>query len=87
MDIKNADDVQLLVEDMGWRFLPVDEVCGLLEDMNQEELHAARALVNQRVWDETYTDETAAEARWAYTRKASLFTEAIQAWAEAKAND
>lgn len=80
MDINNADDVQLLVEDMGWQNLPIQEIVEKLEHMNQQELKAARALVNQRVWDETLDDEMAALARWHYTKKTATFTEAIWAW-------
>ena len=80
MKIENADDVQLLVEDMGWQFLSPTEIVDKLDALNQEELRAARLLVNLRVWDETYDDEMAASARWAYKRRAAVFTEAIEAW-------
>ena len=82
MDIKNAHDVQLLVEDMGWKHLDTEEIVNNLEDMNHEEIRAARHLVNKRVWDETFDDEMAANARWHYTRKFAVFAEAIQLWAE-----
>lgn len=82
MKIENADDVQMLVEDMGWKFLSTEEIVNNLEDMNQEEITAARLLVNKRVWDETLDDEMAATARWHYTRRFSVFAEAIQLWAE-----
>jgi hypothetical protein len=84
MDIKNAEDVQLLVEDMGWKYLPKHEIVSNLEDMNHEEITKARHLVNQRVWDETLDDEMAATARWHYTRRFSVFAEAIQLWAESQ---
>ena len=81
MDIRNADDVQLLVEDMGWhRDLHIDDIVEKLEQINQAELKAARALVNARVWDETFDDEMAATARWHYMQKASAFSDAIWAW-------
>ena len=80
MDIKNVDDVQLLVEDMGWKLLSPLEVVDKLDELNDEEIKAARLQVNQRVWDETYDDAMAATARWAYTRKHAVFAEAIEAW-------
>lgn len=80
MDIKTATDVQLLVEDMGWKHLSATETVDKLDALNQEELKAARMQVNRRVWDETYDDEMAALARWSYTRKHATFTEAIEAW-------
>ena len=82
MKIQTADDVQLLVEDMGWKHLSIQEIVNNLEDMNHEEITAARHLVNKRVWDETFDDEMAATARWHYTRKFAVFAEAIQLWAE-----
>jgi hypothetical protein len=82
MDIKNPDEVQLLVEDMGWKHLSIQEIVNNLEDMNHEEITASRHLVNKRVWDETLDDEMAATARWHYTRKFAVFAEAIQLWAE-----
>lgn len=80
MDINTADDVQLLVEDMGWRDLHIDDIVEKLEQINQQELKAARALVNARVWDETFDDEMAAQARWHYMQKTSAFSDAIWAW-------
>ena len=80
MDIKTATDVQLLVEDMGWKNLSPSETVDKLDALAHEELRAARLQVNRRVWDETYDDEMAALARWSYTRKHATFTEAIEAW-------
>lgn len=80
MEINTADDVQLLVEDMGWRDLHIDDIVERLEHMNDQELKAARALVNARVWDETFDDEMAATARWHYMQKAQAFGDAIWAW-------
>lgn len=80
MDINNADDIELLVESMGWQTLPVDEVVEKLEAMNERELKQARHLVNQRVWDETFDDEMAAAARWHYMKKTSTFADAIWEW-------
>jgi hypothetical protein len=80
MDIKTATDVQLLVEDMGWKQLSPVEIVDKLDTLAQQELKAARLQVNRRVWDETYDDEMAATARWAYTRKHATFTEAIEIW-------
>jgi hypothetical protein len=80
MDIRNADDVQMLVEDMGWKLLTPLEIVDKLDELNHEEIKAARLQVNQRVWDETYDDAMATTARWAYTRKHAVFAEAIEAW-------
>jgi hypothetical protein len=80
MDIKTATDVQLLVEDMGWKNLSASETVDKLDALAHEELRAARLQVNRRVWDETFDDEMAALARWSYTRKHATFTEAIEAW-------
>lgn len=82
MDINNADDIELLVESMNWQTLPVDEVVEKLEAMNERELKLARHLVNQRVWDETFDDEMAAQARWHYMQKTSAFADAIWEWKE-----
>ena len=81
MDIRNADDIELLVENMVWRpKYSVEEIVEKLEAMNQRELSQARMLVNQRVWDETFDDEMAAQARWHYMQKTSLFADAIWEW-------
>ncbi len=69
MNINTADDVQLLVEDMGCVGMDINDIVEILERINQQELKAARTLVNQRVWDETFDDEMAAQARWHYMQK------------------
>jgi hypothetical protein len=80
MDIRTASDVQLLVEDMGWKLLDINEIVNNLEELNARELKAARILVNKRVWDETFDDEMAVKARWEYMRRTSTFADAIYEW-------
>ena len=84
MDIKNADDVQLLVEDFGWTNLEPAHAADKLRRMNDEQIAAQRLQVNRRVWDETYDEEMAMKARWHYTRQHAVFAEAIMLWLEGK---
>lgn len=84
MKIETADDVQLLVEDIGFlkdgmSFL---EVRNVLKEMNAKEHKRQAHIINQRVWNETYTDETAVTARFDAAQRFSNEDKAIDLWYE-----
>ena len=64
MKIKTADDVQLLVEDFGWKLDDKVENRNALKEINAAEHRRVSLLINQRVWDETFDDEMAITARF-----------------------
>lgn len=88
MDIRTADDIQLLVEDFGWnRTHSVAETAVLLKEINAESNKQIQTLIDQRVWDETFDDEMAASARFEAALRWTRFDGAIQAWIKGKLND
>lgn len=82
MDIKTADDVQLLVEDFGWKLDDKVENRNALKEMNAAEHRRVSHLINQRVWDETFDDEMAISARFDAAQRFTNFDKAIDLWFE-----
>jgi hypothetical protein len=82
MDIKTADDVQLLVEDFGWKLDDKVENRNALKEINAAEHRRVSHLINQRVWDETFDDEMAISARFDAAQRFTNFDKAIDLWFE-----
>lgn len=82
MNIKTADDVQLLVEDFGWKLDDKVENRNALKEINAAEHRRVSLLINQRVWDETFDDEMAVTARFDAAQRFSDFDKAIDLWFE-----
>jgi hypothetical protein len=82
MKIKTADDVQLLVEDFGWKLDDKVENRNALKEINAAEHRRVSLLINQRVWDETFDDEMAVTARFDAAQRFSDFDKAIDLWFE-----
>ncbi len=59
MKLQTADDVQLLVEDMGWHIqdLETHAIVYRLETMNNLELKMTLKTIADRLWDETFDDQ------------------------------
>ena len=82
MNIKTADDVQLLVEDFGWKLDDKVENRNALKEINAAEHRRVSVLINQRVWDETFDDEMAITARFDAAQRFTNFDKAIDLWFE-----
>ena len=82
MKIKTADDVQLLVEDFGWKLDDKVENRNALNELNAEEHRRVSLLINQRVWDETFDDEMAVTARFDAAQRFTDEDKAIDLWFE-----
>lgn len=83
MNIKTADDVQLLVEDFGWlRDHTLEEIRNLLKEMNAAQHRKTSRLINDRIWDETFDDEMAVAARYDAAKRFSDENKAIDLWFE-----
>jgi hypothetical protein len=82
MNIKTADDVQLLVEDFGWKLDDKVENRNALKEINAAEHRRVSLLINQRVWDETFDDEMAVTARFDAAQRFTDFDKAIDLWFE-----
>ena len=82
MKIKPADDVQLLVEDFGWKLDDKVENRNALKEINAAEHRRVSLLINQRVWDETFDDEMAVTARFDAAQRFTDFDKAIDLWFE-----
>ena len=82
MKIKTADDVQLLVEDFGWKLDDKVENRNALKEINAAEHRRVSMLINQRIWDETFDDEMAVTARFDAAQRFSDFDKAIDLWFE-----
>jgi hypothetical protein len=82
MRIKTADDVQLLVEDFGWKLDDKVENRNALKEINAAEHRRVSLLINQRVWDETFDDEMAVTARFDAAQRFTDFDKAIDLWFE-----
>jgi hypothetical protein len=84
MKIETADDVQLLVEDIGFlrdgmSFL---EVRNVLKEMNAKEHKRKIHIINQRIWDETFDDEMGVAAKFDAAQRFTLEDKAIDLWFE-----
>jgi hypothetical protein len=87
MKIKTADDVQLLVEDFGWlRDHSLEEIRNLLKEMNATEHRKTARLINDRVWDETLSDEMAVSSRYEAAKRFTDEDKAIDLWYERESN-
>jgi len=87
MKIKTADDVQLLVEDFGWlRDHSLEEIRNLLKEMNATQHRKTARLINDRVWDETFSDEMAVSARYEAAKRFTDEDKAIDLWYERESN-
>ena len=82
MRIKTADDVQLLVEDFGWKLDDKVENRNALKEINAAEHRRVSLLINQRVWDETFDDEMAVTARFDAAQRFTDEDKAIDLWFE-----
>lgn len=82
MKIKTADDVQMLVEDFGWKLDDKVENRNALKEINAAEHRRVSLLINQRVWDETFDDEMAVTARFDAAQRFTDFDKAIDLWFE-----
>ena len=82
MRIKTADDVQLLVEDFGWKLDDKVENRNALKEINAAEHRRVSHLINQRIWDETFDDEMAVTARFDAAQRFTDFDKAIDLWFE-----
>ena len=82
MNIKTADDVQLLVEDFGWKLDDKVENRNALKEINAAEHRRVSVLINQRIWDETFDDEMAISARFDAAQRFTNFDKAIDLWFE-----
>jgi hypothetical protein len=82
MKIQTADDVQLLVEDFGWKLDDKVENRNALKEINAAEHRRVSVLINQRVWDETFDDEMAITARFDAAQRFTDFDKAIDLWFE-----
>ena len=82
MNIKTADDVQLLVEDFGWKLDDKVENRNALKEINAAEHRRVSVLINQRVWDETFDDDMAITARFDAAQRFTDFDKAIDLWFE-----
>ncbi len=86
MKIKDASDVQLLVEDFGWHISDMEtyEIVENLDGINNQELKQKLHQINQRLWDETFDDATGALAKLHAVTEHENFRKAIQLWKEAR---
>ena len=82
MKIKTADDVQLLVEDFGWKLDDKVENRNALKEINAAEHRRVSHLINQRIWDETFDDEMAVTARFDAAQRFTDEDKAIDLWFE-----
>lgn len=82
MKIKTADDVQMLVEDYGWKLDDKVENRNALKEINAAEHRRVSHLINQRIWDETFDDEMAVTARFDAAQRFTDFDKAIDLWFE-----
>lgn len=82
MNIKTADDVQMLVEDFGWKLDDKVENRNALKEMNAAEHRRVSHLINQRIWDETFDDEMAVSARFDAAQRFTDMDKAIDLWFE-----
>ena len=82
MKIKTADDVQLLVEDFGWKFDDLTENRNALKEINAAEHRRVRRIIRDRHWDETYDDEMAAKANFDAATRFTDMDKAIDLWFE-----
>lgn len=82
MKIKTADDVQMLVEDFGWKLDDKVENRNALKEINAAEHRRVSHLINQRIWDETFDDEMAVTARFDAAQRFTDFDKAIDLWFE-----
>lgn len=82
MKIKTADDVQMLVEDFGWKLDDKVESRNALKEMNAAEHRRISFLINQRIWDETFDDEMAVSARFDAAQRFTDMDKAIDLWFE-----
>ena len=82
MKIKTADDVQMLVEDFGWKLDDKVENRNALKEMNAAEHRRISFLINQRIWDETFDDEMAVSARFDAAQRFTDMDKAIDLWFE-----
>ena len=82
MKIKTADDVQMLVEDYGWKLDDKVENRNALKEINAAEHRRVSHLINQRIWDETFDDEMAVTARFDAAQRFTEFDKAIDLWFE-----
>lgn len=83
MRIETADDVQLLVEDFGWRLNhSIPEIRNMLKEVNAQHHRQMSILINRRVWDETFSDEMAVQARFEAAQRFTKEDKAIDLWFE-----
>jgi hypothetical protein len=84
MKIETADDVQLLVEDIGFLRdgMSFIEVRNVLKEMNAKEHKRKVSIINQRHWDETLDDEMATAAKFDAAQRFTLEDKAIDLWFE-----
>jgi hypothetical protein len=83
MNIKTADDVQLLVEDFRWLLdHSLEEIRNKLKEMNAAQHRKTSRLINERIWDETFDDEMAVSARYEAAKRFSEEDKAIDLWFE-----
>jgi hypothetical protein len=83
MNIKTADDVQLIVEDFRWLLdHSLEEIRNKLKEMNAAQHRKTSRLINDRIWDETFDDEMAVSARYEAAKRFSEEDKAIDLWFE-----
>jgi len=83
MNIKTADDVQLLVEDFRWLLdHSLEEIRNKLKEMNAAQHRKTSRLINERIWDETFDDEMAVSARYEAAKRFGEEDKAIDLWFE-----
>jgi hypothetical protein len=83
MNIKTADDVQLIVEDFRWLLdHSLEEIRNKLKEMNAAQHRKTSRLINDRIWDETFDDEMAVSARYEAAKRFGEEDKAIDLWFE-----
>jgi hypothetical protein len=83
MNIKTADDVQLIVEDFRWLLdHSFEEIRNKLKEMNAAQHRKTSRLINDRIWDETFDDAMAVSARYEAAKRFSEEDKAIDLWFE-----
>jgi len=83
MNIKTADDVQLIVEDFRWLLdHSLEEIRNKLKEMNAAQHRKTSRLINDRIWDETFDDEMAVSGRYEAAKRFSEEDKAIDLWFE-----
>jgi hypothetical protein len=82
MNIKTADDVQLLVEDFGWKLDDKTENRNALKEINAAEHRRVRRLIRDRHWDETFDDDMASKANFDAAQRFTDMDKAIDLWFE-----